>query len=269
MKIIKKEADFYDSVLGYGVDNTIIYKREIENVAIVQHAWTDQTILSQHIKDRHNEDYLNLPGSMKELLSKIHENSLARSFEVKEKGIVVYLKEAYVLFCGEVIPVVIMTGNMAIHPNATEFQKNYVCSDTFREGVFSYDDLISALNTFFSEEVVSRYMAKPLRWESTSRSKLFERFFKACERLTAENVHHDIDCPVILLHSKGYTKNPILKGIKFARKYDPFTTYQKLEQFISGVLGGQTPKLVEIADIDRLVGRGFDKKMSFRKRKEK
>ena len=62
-------------------------------------------------------------------------------------------------------------------------------------------------------------------------------------------------------------KNPILKNINFARKYNPYEVFQKLEQFISGVLGGQSPKMVEIEDVYRIQAHGFDKKISFRKRK--
>jgi hypothetical protein len=268
MKIIKKEGDFYDSVLSYGVDNSIVYKRTVEENLVIQHGWTSETILSSHIKHRHNEDFLNLPESMRDILSKIHETSLGRTFTVKDKSKQVELRESYVIFCGEVIPVIIITGSMSIHPNATDFQKNDYCHDKFSEGVFDFNELINALSVFFGTDFIAKYMNKPVRYENTSRSKDFEQFFTGCENLSAEKVHHDIDCPVILLHSKGYIKNPILKSIRFARKYDPFTTYQKLEQFISGVLGGQSPKLVEIADIHRLEGRGFDKKISFRKRKE-
>ena len=50
---------------------------------------------------------------------------------------------------------------------------------------------------------------------------------------------------------------------------DPYMTYQELEQFISGILGGNSPKMIEISDKDRLESHGFDNVTSFRKSKEK
>jgi hypothetical protein len=56
-----------------------------------------------------------------------------------------------------------------------------------------------------------------------------------------------------------------LKDIEFQRVLDPFTAYQELDQWISGVLG-QNPEPDEVSDKVKIQQHGFDS-WSFRKHK--
>lgn len=266
MKIIKKSQDFYDSVLGYGVDESIVYKRETSTVDIYKHSWTSESLFSAYSDSRPNEEYRKLPECIKALLTKLNETSLDSRMSIKIKDKEVSVSYSYILFCGDVIPVLKISGSWKIHPRATEEQL-YTYSN-FEEFAYSMADFVKILGLFFDKEFIEDYLSSNKRWSDTKRRHAYQAFFNAGYGLSVENIHHEIDCPVIQIKSKGYVLNPVLKELKFAKKHDPFTTYQKLEQFISGVLGGMSPKMVEIADIDRLVGHGFDKKVSFRKRKE-
>lgn len=53
---------------------------------------------------------------------------------------------------------------------------------------------------------------------------------------------------------------PNLKQFGFAKAVDPYTVFQELSMWISGVLGGQSPETVYITD-DKVIleGHGFDK----------
>jgi len=59
-----------------------------------------------------------------------------------------------------------------------------------------------------------------------------------------------------------------LKNIQAYKILDPYTAYQKIEQWISGVLPFPGAEMVEVSDKTRISKHGFDK-ASFRKPKEK
>lgn len=78
--------------------------------------------------------------------------------------------------------------------------------------------------------------------------------------------------PIIQLTTGHYRDdvvrlNPCLNNIKFVKVLDPFTAFQELSMFISGIMGGQAPPMVEISDKVRLEKHGFDKIKSFRNMK--
>lgn len=58
--------------------------------------------------------------------------------------------------------------------------------------------------------------------------------------------------------------NPELKSRDFARVCDPYTAFQDIHMYISGVLGGNSPEMVKISNKDLIKKHGFDDK-SFRK----
>lgn len=61
---------------------------------------------------------------------------------------------------------------------------------------------------------------------------------------------------------------PRLKPLGFARVKDPYSAFQEISSFLTGVLGRQAPETCEIGDDVRIAKHGFDKH-SFRKRKKK
>lgn len=269
MKIITKNSDFYDSVLGYGVDNTIIYKREMLDYDMIDNGRRGRTVFSPLGRLSEDKNYALLPKSIKELVNVIRENAIGRDYDISDGSKELRVSESYILFCGELIPVMIVSGNTSAHPNDVVRKKGEFSYERFKEGFYSLDGLIEFLNSAFDESFIDGYMKGSSRFSVVSRLKIFDEFFKINSRIDFSHVHHELEVPLVMIGPVKYIKNPVLKDIKFARKYDPFTTYQKIEQFISGVMGGRSPKMVEIADIDRLVGHGFDKKTSFRKAKEK
>lgn len=56
-----------------------------------------------------------------------------------------------------------------------------------------------------------------------------------------------------------------LKKLGFAKAVDPYTAYQELSMWVGGVLAGESPKTVKITDDKVLIeNHGFDKVFSFR-----
>jgi len=59
--------------------------------------------------------------------------------------------------------------------------------------------------------------------------------------------------------------NPILRDWGFHTVIDPFTAFQEIQMFISGVLGGSEKETINLSDKNKIVEHGFDPKWSFRK----
>lgn len=57
-----------------------------------------------------------------------------------------------------------------------------------------------------------------------------------------------------------------MKDYEFYKILDLFVAFQELSMFISGIMGGKSPKMIEIADKDRRDMKGFNDK-SFRNMK--
>lgn len=60
------------------------------------------------------------------------------------------------------------------------------------------------------------------------------------------------------------TLNPDLTPFRFETRKDPYTAYQDIFQYVSGVLNAPENKMVEISNEDKIAKHGFDKR-SFRK----
>lgn len=80
-------------------------------------------------------------------------------------------------------------------------------------------------------------------------------------------LHHDTGIPVIYVDENKVIYNPMLSDYSFYKVMDSYSAFQEISMFISGVLGGQSPKIVQLPDKDILTKHGFDK-MSFRKEKQ-
>ena len=71
------------------------------------------------------------------------------------------------------------------------------------------------------------------------------------------------------MYNKIKTKIDIkLSDIEFQKIVDPFTSFQELSMFISGVMGGKSPPIIQLKDEDLIGKHGFDK-WSFRKMSDK
>ena len=62
--------------------------------------------------------------------------------------------------------------------------------------------------------------------------------------------------------------NHSLKDCQFYKMFDPVSTYQEISMYVSGILGGNSPKLIQIDDKSMLYKKGFDD-MSFKKQPQK
>ena len=73
-----------------------------------------------------------------------------------------------------------------------------------------------------------------------------------------------IGAPVFIFTGQDLFKNPNLKEINFANKFDPYTASQELYMYIDNHMRPKE-EMVEISDDDKAKSRGFHD-MSFRNR---
>lgn len=128
----------------------------------------------------------------------------------------------------------------------------------------------------------------PNRWRSRDSyaNSGFQAFMDDVQNLDCEKYLREYNSPILHIcfkyndRSSAYQDttgrsrrmvaiqtNPLLKALGFQKVKDAFTAYQEIDSYVSGVLGVNPNPTVEISDIHRLEGHGFDKRTSFRKQK--
>lgn len=150
-------------------------------------------------------------------------------------------------FCGNIHPVVRIDKQ-----NRNVFSTDYLKHEYF----FFYDH--GSMMKFIEGEGVSD-SGRWGRWEPFTLG--IEYFNPTSERHTKMKldklfIEHKV--PVFLLSNEKLILNPVLKDYKFAKIKDPFTAFQDIMQYISGVLGVGTPEMVNISNEDMRDKKGFD-----------
>lgn len=233
MQIYGKEYDYYDSALAYGQDPICKWVRKFKE---------DNTVFN--IRGRVSDTLLrSILGQDTNLVV----FSLRSSDQLKGE---MWFHQGYVFFCGKAYPFV-------QYEHFTE-----------KETFYTYDSLVKFMQKHVEESVIADFMKKRrgLFGGGTNETKLIEFFSK---EIKCDALHEEDGIPVYILTNKKLHVGGRLQDFDFIKVFDPYTCLQELEMYVSGILGGQSPKMVEISDTDRLVGKGFDKITSFRNMKRR
>ena len=246
MKIVSKSRDYYDSVVGYGIDKTLTYIRTKE-VLSLEHVDSRSELESfrRYIQDQIQYpielDVIGFCGKfyvlvnffIKSLHNDDHRILLERTSSRNLKNFWEKLKK--------------------IHKNEKYFQSSrFRDRDLYRKFKTSKTRHKSEIDKFNNyEKIIETY-----NYVSPYNCKSFDIF-------------HELSCPVFVTtfypenQKKTITKNPILKDLGFSKVLDPFTTFQELSLFIGGVLSQTQYPPIELSDQDKIAKKGFDK-WSFR-----
>lgn len=242
MKLISKFHDYYDTAIVYGIDSNIIYIRKMQD-------YDEKSKIFDNVKDVIKEPtFFN---------KTTYKNIVIDNF-------------IYIFFCGKVYPCI----EIMIEDNRKGYSHNNITE-------YCYDlSYMEKILRKFKINIPSKRIRKIGRYGAPSYyNKNFNKeFFKNVfnDTLLNENeildLHFTLDTPVFLLKKwmNGEGRliiNPQLKKYCFYRNMDAFAAFQEISMFISGVMGGKSPKMIEISDDDRIAKHGFDK-YSFRKGKE-
>lgn len=240
MYIISKHKDYYDSVAhSKGIDKTIIYNRKTEEIA--------------------DSEFYN------DVRALYRKNQKIKCYFPSEQQLNYYSKKglkefhtAIIGFCGKIYPILIATYYVPATSRYTMVTEEKVIIhdlDKIRE---MCDKKIS----YFNPKKFSNYE------EMFTSKNILDIFFKyktPCFMLT--NVDVGV-FGIVGRDNKNLILNPCLKDYEFFKVVDPFQAFQEIEMFISGVLGINSQKIIEVSDKSKIEGHGFDYKTSFRKEKE-
>lgn len=233
MLIVSKFHDYYDVVLKQtGVDKTCVYNRETKSIEGTKE---EQKALERKAWGKKGE-------KRKEW----------RPYE--------YVLEAVVGFAGELHPLIIHTfdeHDESIAPPSTTF-------------LYDLEECKEFLDEKFPETRKTDN-DKKFRWSwqldmsDASLGEFFEgRKVKCFDRIFLE---HKAPC-FIATSCTGNNAiieiNPNLKEYKFFKVKDPYTAFQEIYMYLSGVIGMADRDTAEVGNDDRLAQRGFTK-YSFRK----
>jgi hypothetical protein len=232
MLIISKFHDYYDTALAHGIDKETVYRRETSEIELTE-------IIPRY---------------------RINRNGICRG---------------YVIFSGQEFPFI----QLALDDDSNF---PFLGKQSFHH-IYSLEDLDKLLEKYpsFKESypaLLKEHKNKRSRWqykysECVTNRLGIEKHLKSSLNLNLNDAHFKHDSPSLLTLIGSYGtgsygtrsyKNPILKDIEFFKVKDTFTAFTELSQYISGVMGGRTPKMLEIDDIYRIEAHGFDNKTSFR-----
>lgn len=231
MRIISDFNDYYDIGVSYGVDPNIVYERK------------ERELTEKEVKQLFNfPEYERL--RFRDVVNKIVGKEVGRLFQQFR-----FLE--IVGFCGKWY---------------------FTWWDTEREspGCFPSGPLVTKYHWYWSDALEDkinkdRYTHK----EDVSAIKELMR----SSPYEGMDLFVTLGVPSIHIFSNGcneikITTNPILKNLSFASVVDPWTAFQEVDMFVSGILGQPQPNTVDVNDETLRDAKGFDN-MSFKKPKTK
>lgn len=239
MRIISKFHDYYDPVQSYGMDKTCLYKRKTEEF---------------YGRSQEFEEI--------ESLIKPEEKMLRGRISYKTRAVEGEFRPTnfYMLFfCGTAVPVLEYYRSTSDYiPYGYEYYYYY-----------NIDDLDQDVAKYGSDNLKKFWRSKRSPWyrvKCLQRRGALSYFESVPNSDSVMSLHHKYGVPVIMYDEdkQKVVLNPKLKDIKFYKHKDVYTCFQDINQFISGVLGGQSPPMIQISDSDRIAMHGFNE-WSFRK----
>ena len=251
MRIISKQKDYYDGVQAYN-DQSIIYLRKQKEFNIKEHRDFDckkpEHINEEEIKQSFNYGKVLDPEG--DWTTRIYYHNRDDTFKYFNNQLM------FVGFCGKIYTGIIF--NLSIKDNK------------FQQYCYSSDDFDKLFNRYSTKKEKKKYIV----------NELFGRHLKFMKTKLSEPltmINHDLffkyNTPCfIILPSKGLTRedgqfivSPVLKKYQFTKVYDPYTTFQEIEMFLSGVLcDTKEPSVID--DKSMLFKKGFNN-MSFKTEK--
>lgn len=234
MLIISKFHDYYDTALAHGVDKACVYQRTSEFIPVKPYR-------------------------------KLASWGWPRHGWAREKE---YMFQCVIGFCGELLPMIFWADTVF------GLEEDVIVSDEYK---FFYD--LESCTAFLDEEYpenrerLNKYRG---RWGRPYYGSEFDMSDIGLQEFFDPNMHKDYErifvehrVPVFAAIASWRTGmmielNPSLKRIKFMKVRDPYTSFQEIHMFMSGVVGALDRDTAEVGNDDRIAQRGFDK-WSFRR----
>lgn len=259
MRIISKFHDYYDGIQAHGQDDRVVFQRVEEKIPFF---CEEHKLSSKIIK-------VSTPNDI---------------FRYRFKNGKELNRKFYLLgFCGKIFPFIEMNYEERREGETKKKVTNFVFSSK------EYEDFLTEIPDKKTREMYidrfdqgdvkrKRYKLRG-RYINNDSRKIINSFFEFSNTEDVD-IFYKFKVPIFLIHiydrrssSKfNYNKefdyiilNPNLEQFGFQRIKDPYTVFQEIEMFISGVLGIGEPNTVEVSNENRITKHGFDD-YSFRKR---
>ena len=85
-------------------------------------------------------------------------------------------------------------------------------------------------------------------------------------------LHEEFNSPIFVVYNSfeetNLVINPCLRDLQFQKVFEPYTTFQEIDMFLSGVMQSPEKNMINISDKDMRDKKGFNDK-SFKKDKWK
>lgn len=236
MKIYSKEHEYYDSALSLTYDDHCTWKRKFSTI-----------MLSDIGKDTL---YLPLYDILKGFNPLTGRGARLGTLKSNSVAYTQYLDVGYVLFCGEVYPFV----------KCTEFDNDNKNTFYTKDSLYQYFTSIG----FTKKDLCDTKQ----RWKRYSIMDDIEKVFDIYNKnINTEQVHRIQNTPVYIVDGYTIQVGGALTDIEFFKVKDTYSCIQDLEMYLSGTLGGTSPSMIQVKDLDRIEAHGFDKVTSFRNMK--
>lgn len=254
MRIFSKFQDYYDIGLSYGIDPKLIY-----------HRTTSLNVPFSFVELTRTEDFHDL----NHLVPTIH-----------RKGETIWASDnistAIVLFCGKLYFGIRVNGNFSDRENSrwfwnTEQAASYVekCDDKLLKAAWQKKDKKRGRWTrtrYFNEENLDKIYRKVAEFNE---QKNFTQYhldagapiIAAIDCLT--NVRVGIHGETRQSYSTKFKVNPELKKLNFASAVDPYTAFQEVSMYLSGVIGIGEPETIDVSNESKIAKHGYNEN-SFR-----
>ena len=237
MRLISKTHDYYDTIQAYGVDLTSTFVRK-------ERIYANESLEYEKIKK--------LVEPERHFGSRVQWFIGENRFEVDN-----YL---IMFFCGQLIPII--KYYLRSKDSLTDKYLYYYDTVSIGEAMMKFGTKKQRAYWFQNKSPRRRYSIS----ERYFQKNISEEFFDVNVRNSVlMDLHHEFESPYFMYDQteRRLIINPSLKNVSFYKIKDPFSAYQDIDMFVGGVLGGKSPKMIEISDKIRKEKHGFDK-WSFR-----
>lgn len=238
MLIVSKFRDYYDSVLSYGVDKSVVYNRKSEILQLSEKIWKDAP--SYETK---GEVRLSGPRGREH-----------HSYEINQ-----YL----IGFCGKIYPV--------SRVDWDQLSTHYPASREYFYDAEEYIGYLKQQKIPLEKHYRIWHRSKPYDHRTEQGIRGFFEF----DWSKYTSLFQEHKCPTFVVGRQLQSEwprakinlelNPCLKDHKFGRVKDSVTAFQQIYMFISGVLGTPERPMVELNDKELAAKKGHGGKYSFRK----
>jgi hypothetical protein len=247
MRIISKYRDYYDSVMAHGQDLSTVYLRKPE--------WVNNPLLDDILRNQRS-------------LALLHGYTISLPKELL--GIKsISVTSAVLMVVGKIYRAVRVKKDFRTlyDKRGFETEESVARRQKSEDYFYSFAELVEFLNSVgTTPEKIVRGMfgretknAQGLRdWVNYQGHSYWQDEFIAAREIILGYAYNEQANAWML------QRNGSLSDVKFYKLMDPFTIYQELDMYISGVLGQQAKEIITISDKDRIPQHGFDE-YSFRK----